>query len=368
MSQPINQHSKILKTSDHIYYDIVISNTQSLTGIVAAYSETRGEPILDKPSDYYLAIDRFSIPGLQIPIFVFQNNTYSVAMDYNGTDSGQVYLIFDPTNDYPITDFRYYYIYNYQQFITMINTALATAFTNLPSKPTGATAPPYLTFDPINGLISFIAQQTFTPDTADPLSSSNLRVYMNTILYNFFSNFYNFYWGINTTYGKNLQLLITNTYNNGYIIPYGAPGYNGAAVLPNAYISTQEFNTLYNWNDFNNIVITSGSLPVAQELIPTFNSDGTQIQNTKNSRTILSDFFPLISQGPDARSVFQYSASGKYRYIDLLSDSALNTFDIQIYWEGTNLTLTPLYLAAGATINIKFAFIRKNKIGLLTTN
>lgn len=364
--------STITKDADHIYYDMVISHNDSVSvggsPTDAVYSETRGEAILDKPSDYYLAIDRFSIPGLEIPIFIFTPDAYSVAMDFNGNESGQKFVQFISDSSYDSSHPFFYYIFSYQLFITMINKALATAFAALPAKPAGVTAPPYLIYDESSSTFSMIAQQTYTPVSATLDSPLNLRVYFNTPLYNFFQNFYTFFHGYAQTDGKDFHILLTNTYNNNILIPFGAPGYDALATLPNAYVNKQEFSSLYLWNAFKDIVITSGALPTALELVPTLNSNGTVVQGRKDSRKILSDFFPLIDLGPEVRSSFQYNASGKYRYIDLISDSPLFTMDLQFYWEDNFLNLYPILIPAHDIINIKIAFIKKNKIGNITTN
>ena len=68
---------------DHLYYNIRLTNKLD-TKLLVNYQETRLQPIInDNLSNYEVAVARFRFPN-NLPIFIFQNNTYSVTL--TGTD------------------------------------------------------------------------------------------------------------------------------------------------------------------------------------------------------------------------------------------------------------------------------------------
>lgn len=77
-------HAVVEKSNDKIYYNVFIRNSSdTVPGLKAEFSEERVQSLLDKADDYYLTINRFSIPGNSIPIFIFQ-----VQKDQNDVDLG----------------------------------------------------------------------------------------------------------------------------------------------------------------------------------------------------------------------------------------------------------------------------------------
>lgn len=62
--------SSIERKTDHIYYNMAITNTSTLReAIPANFSETRGQAILEKPEDWYASVIRFSVPVDNIWLF-----------------------------------------------------------------------------------------------------------------------------------------------------------------------------------------------------------------------------------------------------------------------------------------------------------
>lgn len=301
------KRSYIEKTEDHIYFNLSIPHNDVTnpdgSPSLAVFSETRGEPVVERMSDYYIAIDRFSIPGRAIPIFVFDNtaHAYTVCLTYGGVDSYQD-VVFTPESNKNTTDPTYYYVYGYHSFINMVNKALLAAFNAtvfVAVRPVDVTAAPYLTFDPQSELISLIAQTTYLRDTStppDPSSTNNVQIFFNNNLFNFFDNLQGKLYGFNTVNGKDFQIYTNNIYGNQIVIPIGAPGYS-ASPVGYGYENKQAFPCLYLWNDFRSIVILSSSMSIPYESIPTINANGTIVQNTKQSRQILSDFYPIINSG-----------------------------------------------------------------------
>ena len=96
--------SEIKQTLTHTYYNISLHNPTKQPKIASFY-ETRNEPIIQKPSDYYMSVVRVDCPTIEIPIFIYPGDwketgniyyptndtkagvSYVVTMSYNGTDA-----------------------------------------------------------------------------------------------------------------------------------------------------------------------------------------------------------------------------------------------------------------------------------------
>jgi hypothetical protein len=262
-----------LPTSDLIYYNIVISGTETDGSTLAQFSETRVQPILGKASDYYMAISRFSIDATEIPLFVCPvipnpNNPNDInytpyQLKFNYFDGTTLYTTTENVEYFPSYTFNirplpptpisqdlsneYYYIYEYTTFLRMINNAITAAFNDMVINVPGLSTAkiPYFQYEPNLNLISFVipnipnpivpsvnlyqtAYQTlggkqYTPaEGINPLSQNKLYLYLNSSLYQFFN-------GIET-FGSNLfgysaadisafNLMLVNDNKNNYYYP-----------------------------------------------------------------------------------------------------------------------------------------------------
>jgi hypothetical protein len=57
---------------DNIYYNISLTNNTNSISAPVSYKRTLNDPLINNPSDYELAVTRFSIPGGKIPIMVWE--------------------------------------------------------------------------------------------------------------------------------------------------------------------------------------------------------------------------------------------------------------------------------------------------------
>lgn len=349
---------------DYIYYNITIRHNPNLgPGIQqAVYYSNQSDNIVPKCNDYYCSIVRFSVPGYNIPLMIFpiQNNqanpnlsTYSVTMEFGGIFY-QVYLIFDPrdftipapTTAIPLQKIsEYYYIFEYQHMIDMMNTALATAYGMIPGPPAGS-AIPYFIFDPVTQLISFICTKAgYDLNQPNPIS-----VYLNSPLYQLVQGIAVLDFGSSAANGASFQIYVTDTGNNSYTPP------NQAVVYPQLYYQIQQqFFALDNWNVFQNLVFTTSSIPIVKEYV--------QSSNVNNSAQtpIITDFNPYLSDRSGSfRSILSYFPQGPYRLIDMISGDPLKKVDIQVFWQDKSNNLYPVYISTGQEVNIKILFVNKN--------
>lgn len=368
---PFPKQNNISNNNDRIYYNVIIPYNP-INGVSnAIYLEELNQAIVQNPSEYYLSIIRFTIPTQYIPILIpdiqpYPNTdvnltTYSVTLTYSTFTSGQIFIEFVSANPYiipmPISINNknadrsgYYYIFSYNSFLLMINTALSNAFTAL-STASGGTLPagsavPYFQFDPINSRISLVA----TIAGFDNSLMTPINIYVNTALFTFLDGINNIDYGPNALNGKNNHLLVVNYGNNSY----NPPGVSGTLLY---YIITQEYQALPDWNSFKSLILASNSLPIKPEYLPrrtNFN------QGVINTRGILKDFEPLIDLGPEARTVVQYQLNSPYQLINLNSNTPLTKIDISIYWLDEYGNQYLVQIPPNEVATIKMVFIKKS--------
>ncbi len=350
----MSKRNKIVsKTSstDHVYYNIVITNNSPTFPIVATYNSSRTTALLTNPSDYYVSIVRFRVGLQQVPIFVFTDLLYSVTISNGGNDykTSLIYVPFYSNALSPASpDNRY--VYSYQQFIDSINNALSSSF--VASGLAGVA--PYMTFDPVTQLCSLNASSNFH----DPLLSDEnqtIKIWFNTELWQFFSNFEKIFNGYQDLLNKNFNIIVKPTGNNNITIPadFGGP--------TAGYKMTQEFVSLSNWNALRNIVFLTGSIPIRAEGVPAQSpTNNNQISNNNPASAylpILTDF-QISDDGPQ-RNFVSYVPTSEYRLVDLVGTTPLMTIDLSAYWLDKNNNLYPIYINPLDSLSVKLLFRKK---------
>jgi len=355
-----NNRTNITGEYDNIYYNVTINSDNTQRYSIPKLSISRTENILDKASDYYVTVIRFNIPSAYVPILIFvptsdQSNigVYNITLSYKDYDSLQPLIYDDRGNGSanPST-VGYYYMYDFQQMADMINSALAIALNDIKvhfqdddDPNLEACPPPFIVFDPISKLFAFYISNLMFNVTNDPHISMYINDPLATLIGSFpFLRIYN---GqiLNPVNSKDVQILCKNHGNNIVSNPNG----DTEDTTDYLYLS-QEYITIYNWNPFKKIVITTTSLPILGE-----NIDSTG----NNLRTILTDFVPSVS-ATEFRTVYQYFPTSQYRLIDLTNDGPLKAFDINVWWEDINGDLRLIYLPWNSQIEVKIAFVKKD--------
>jgi hypothetical protein len=411
---------------DNLYFNIDIINplrtinpfsliNRDVPDILAVYEENLTQPLIQNPSDYYITVARFSIPGTSIPIFsmdiipnqIDPNLTpYSFCLSYLGNDFPAILEYFS-TGNTPVPPAprpgvfqdrmsRYYYVYEYSHMIQMMNITLNTAFLALkaafPAAP--PTEAPFFVYDEITQLISLVAQYAYT-------GNATIQIFTTSLTYERFLNGMSVqFLGNNQPNGKDLLFLfppmninvpggtiapkvigLLPKFNDAWVagpgpvrpIPAGAQletkeprDYTADVNNPPFYLfNVQDFVTIQYWNSFRNIVFTTGNIPVQSEYIPSVQNfvpnTNTQATGAIAYRPILTDFQPILAAAGDARSQLQYYPQGPYRLLDMISNTPLQKIDLQIWWEDIIGNLHPIFIAASQIASVKLLFIKKNQ-------
>ena len=242
---PFYNNSRIGGAMDgtHIYFNTNISNDWS--SVVAdgstityvdtndksqdlEFNQTRAQPYLANPSEYYMSVQRFTIESPNLPVFIAQpivGTSYSAGsyqtiyrvtvqlptLAYVGVNV--LWIPQDLTATYvpgPITANDYkepiFYCYSYSYFIEMINTALASLI--------GGPNHPFMQFNPVTGLFSIQGwvDKWRTKSNGGTLgTNAPCKLFFNTELYNLFSSLSAIYvaGGSGLPNGADYQILFT---------------------------------------------------------------------------------------------------------------------------------------------------------------
>lgn len=365
-------HGNDTYTNDHVYYNVNVRGSGFLTK-TAKFDENRVEPLVTNPSDYYLTIGRFSLPGAAIPIYImpiipnaaptFNTNPnltpFTVTLNHNG-DISTANLIYTPELQSPFSPppvpnvgeswskTQYYYVQSINNTINMINTAFATAFAGLAAPPVGAVAP-YIQFNNVTQLSEFVVlQANYLEGTP---AANKIEIYTNGELSRKFLNGYNVIIDISLGADRTIRYPIhdkpQNYYNPLNLVP----------VVPPVYIlKRQDFKTIQFWFDITELVFTSNTLPILPEYQDASGNSGNIIKIP-----ILTDFVPLLQNSGEQKGIYVYTPSAdiNYRLINLISTSPLVKFDFAVSWKDQDGNLHPVYLNEGYSMSIKFLFMKK---------
>jgi hypothetical protein len=356
------------KVFDRIYYNATLKNVESLNefSIPSEYKDTRINAVLKRPKDYYLTIERFSFDGYNIPIAIAEIQTgqsnpdltiYSFTLRYNNASDYQTFVIYVP-NDIAISkpsppttaraNSKYYFIYYYQDFLDMCNTALSTAFTNLKTANPGATQTeaPFFIYDFDTGLISLIVPYNY-------LAGDPIEIWMNGPTYRFFDGIPNQYNQLGNPNGKDYKFIIKYRLNNAWAKP------GGSIPTPPTnpdYLELKQEYFLSGWDPLDNLLFQTAEIPVLSENV----YSNTDAFGAKSYKNIITDFKPIFDKRGSVRSVYEYFPTGPYRLINLKSDTELKVIDFTVTWLDKTGVEWDLSLFLNEGLSIKFLFILKS--------
>jgi hypothetical protein len=362
------------------------------TPINAEYNVTKTEALLQKCSDFYCSVVRFTIPLDETPLLICpiipnQGNPnltpLIIGIEYNGSASNPgIYfpnnIIYVSSNiSYPppqqisfsqiVTP--YYFVFSYKSFIDLINTALLASWVNsglaaaLPNY-----VPPYFYLDAVTNLINVVLPIVFNPSPASAIGTP--KIFMNAVLQNYLDTFNLKFTGFDMPHGNDVYLNVVNVkpenyyYPNGVTVPTPVAPTSAVPTLPYYLRFAQEYSVLEYWTSLRKIIITTNAIPVRNEYLPVANNTvNANIDSGGGnvSYPILSDFVPNIdTSAGSSRSIAYYVPSAQYRLIDLQSDTALQTIDIRMYWLDLEGNIYPIQISILQQASVKLLFTRKS--------
>jgi len=382
---------------DKLYYDVICTNllqTQSQPPILS-FIETRSNPFVYQPDKYYCSIIRFTVDTPLLPVFIpeIQPNqsdvnltVYSVTLEYisnlGNKYTQQNFIQYSPqylsaevpqppsqtTNGLQNNTGGYYYIYNYQYWIYLINQTFQQCYDDLANQVTAAgnkevlpsQYAPVLAFDTGSSLGFIYADVNGYSTKTDATTVNQIGIYMNSNMYQLFSSFPVYILDLAANnQGKNVQIQ-TNTFSGTNLQPYPPSG----PKLFDAIVVYQEVSTIDLWNPVTSLVFCSNTLPIVPNQIsaPLVFVNGLSYNiggNSSNQANIVTD----LVAAPTYKPTVIYTPSAQYRLLEMRGNRPLYTLDITCYWKNRLGELTPLRLSAGSTATLKFLFSLKSGDG-----
>lgn len=368
---------------DIIPFSAIIS-PHSNNSIPAIYSERRTQPILKKPSDYYLAVTGCRIDTTQIPVMQFPSKADLV--DPNKSDLFitlvyspapavfQTYQQFVKYNPYstirpPIKIIDnspdvYYSIYDPRQYVLMVNNAINAAFQALITVNPGLSPTvkaPYLFYDADLGKMILNVQNVVNPLVAgvnvyetqydvngNPLYNASqpagtIQIYANTNLYRTIGTY---------------DYAFTNLLNSEYLILVN----NEHPELSPAYFQYPQSD---NFLDLNNVIarvaILSDALPIVQTNVPTVTENPIGIPS--KYRFVFDLYQNNISEDATfTRNFINYNQQGYLRLYEMQAQEPLEFMSFQFVYIDHQQNLNQIYVSPHDCCSISLVFIKKSLI------
>lgn len=349
------------KDPDNLYLNIRINrggdgDPRYYTNI-ATYDITQNNPIINNPSQYYMAVTDFSIPLESIPISIArvipnQPNPNLMIASFTLTNSlGTEFtknVIFIPSTNIqpPIQDkpyqiiTNYYFIYSYGYLLQAFNNTLIDLITIAGIALPPGTVPPYFTL--LND--SFQKIMLVVPDF---FITNNILIGFNDQTLNYLGGF-DIYYDINSVASRHkIQYINTNNLCDefGKFDPTGQ-----------YWNYVQQVYVLPQWSCLNKIFIYTSSIPIRNQQSTSSNLLAPDLLS--NLPIIYSDIpnYDTVSQ---AKNYTYFKDGDQYRLIDLISETPLKKIQITIGWMDHNGEVFPLYLQPFNSCNIQLGFFKK---------
>lgn len=366
--------------TDFAYVNLTMSytGTDPNGSMLANTNVQYNTPIIDRPSDFYMCVSRFIIDGFNVPLIIPLLATGAGQTDVNKlaykfmiayTDETGITTYSNPINvQYVPNDSRaivpiapsggilsqdlssnYYYIYTYGDFLTMWNTALSTALTNLGTKitlPIGIT-PPKFYFDPSTGINLIADQQFYNKSLGTTLNNDSFSVFFNGEISTLVNGLPSAY--IKNPTGVNNVFLMYDQVNNIYELPLAGGTIYWLLTMQNVQ-ETSFWTTSTSYQILTNI-------PIVKEYVQ--GVLGTNQQQSQVS-SILTDFSPDTSNNVAYHTKLVYNKNDSLRMIQLSSDTPLYTVSASVYFTDNYGRQFPLYIGPNCLVTLKFEFVRKS--------
>ncbi len=383
-----NHKSKGQNEGNIVYYNLEIATANNLSiGILNDRSTLQQAeatilsniPILKNCINYFGSIIRLEFPGEAIPLiqFAIQSNPvtdinkgiYSFTLNYNGIDSDQIFYNFIPeitTSNPPVNgtlkqDFQnpYYFLYDYDQIVQIMNNTISSAFANLLTKPGTeiiATAKvPFFNYSADENRLSLYTDPLFY-DLTNPAIINPIRIYWNYPSYVYLTAFPYFNYNIGSILGKDNYFNISSNNDINIVnIPNIPTGVNYIKTTQ-AYVSIGYMSPLKSIQ----IVTTNGIKPEGFNINVNTTNQNQSIQYTN----VITDFLPDVSQPTAGVSSYRqiYNAPSLYRLWEFKNNDPLYEINASIYWQDFLGNTYPLYLSKGQSVLLKYMFIEKSLI------
>ena len=268
----------------------------------------RNEPILTDPEKVKVAVERFYLHGVPLPLFD-GSKVWKIGLRDHSASSGS-----------PITSVQVRwsedYFFDYAEMVPDLNLALSDVATTVGLNPDDI---PTFSFDRTSGIFSITTSSSFRGQV-DLFFGEDMT------------------WGLNTFQHEGVD----------------NPGWY--KIILNDDTATQSNATLELLSPVDVIALRTSGLPVEYELMP----PPASVQNdiTDDIGSFLVDFKYTQSNNQAIQPIL-YSVSGSdHRYHNLLRTGKIQDFTVKFFWVDYAGTFHPINLPASAIAELKLMFVK----------
>ena len=352
--------------SDVIYYNAGLFVPDSSPATPAEIADIRSVPILEIPGDYDMSVIRFDVSTGLLPASIVPMDNPVPSLGANVPTKLWVTLFqagIAYSTQVNIDVFAlatYGFIYGIDDLLLRINTAFATSLAAIFAP--GVASPPVLCYNSSTKLISMYVG-------SDYLAAGAPQIWVNSILFNYITTMpVQTFVGFGSANHMDFRIQVDSSLS---IFLGPGPVYNNEPLLVNqlalvgAIKIPQSGIVLDSWSSIRSIYITTSSLPITAEQLPTnVLSTKQSTSSSSNSGNIVSDF--LYSSDPTENPIVDrikivYLPTAEYRMISLNGGSAIKSIDLKFWYTDKNNISYPLFLPPGGYASVKILFRRKNK-------
>ena len=331
------------------------------------------DALLENPSQYFMSVQRFSIPLLNIPLSISTIQTsqpdinktifsFNIVID-NIYSSGQQFIQHQPgylpdtlpvSPVGPVQDFSssYYYVYSINQLLRMWNECLVRCFNavNLVAPvPKRLTNIPFFYYK--NGLINLYAPKLDNyVNGSSSLTALGPKIYLNNSMYQYVStmNYYN-------VTDNNLSGL-----DNYFIFDAYLNGADEQTIGAITYNTMTETSTGISYYSFLKSIVISTNMNIRSETY--FNTNANIPISNLNYNSILTDFLPDVSRVGSEQVYYVYNApSISTRLFEFQQTTPLKNISFQINITDKYDNMYPLYNYKNVIpATIKIGFFKKS--------
>jgi hypothetical protein len=346
--------------SENVYYNATVICSKSdvnSNDFHAMFEDNTSQNIVSNTGDYQFAIVRYSLEGANLPIWIptitnGNTTTYSITLTASPSGSGktftsdETFLQYIPRNNVQMNDPIYYFVYNYEQFVEMVNNAFVSALANLQTKIANYTLKsnvPIMEYNGQSNLFNIYCDaQGFVKNTA----GESMTITFNNELYNLLRTFY-----FDTKVNNFRQLIVQDKVSNVSVI-------NGITY----YIASQyQSSTSSCWSPIQSIIFSSDSLALKPEIIGSVsyigNGSSLGAGNSNNTQMMITDFVLDLAKSSDYYSQMITYTPSLYRWIDLSAGPSLKNFRFSAWWLNKfNQDRYPIMLSNHGSLTMKVTF------------
>ena len=362
------------RESFHTYMNLDVVNNSSTTPQRLVFNMTRTIPFLSNAEDYFLTVARFNLQtSNSLPVFIPDIQTsqgnpnltvYTItltATNQGTTMSRTLPVIYEPSDTSqpipspPTTSVdkstSYYWVYNVNDWVSMLNTTLTNTTIQLNNALGSSITPPHILYDLTTGLFTLYVSQL-------AYSNNVFKVFFNSSLYNV-SPFPSVYAPVvgSSPVTYNYEVQIRNSVGN-----QSSALVNGVKI---DYLSTTtEFSPLSILCPIRSIYFATNLLPIEPLLTtpPKVLTDSTLSGANSGDpgiTNILTDFQLTVTPSNNYNGEIAYIPTAEYRWIDMTQGVNLNKLDLSAFWKDKFGNSNPIYLPVNCSANNKLLFRSK---------